>query len=198
MPFAVYLATIVLWAYGFYTYQDQLRSEKEAQSSSNRDKSTYSSLDVPQSSTTIEDEIDSKATERNFEETEAIAAALATIAQNETRNFSTKSRLKPCPPHTRVFMNLDRPCDDELIQNFIRSGSLIRTHLENVGELCSRNGPVLVLKEGARLLRLKCANTWPIAERYATQLTAAAARLTSYQGTIVQRNLQQDDYKCQE
>ncbi|KIX00577.1 uncharacterized protein Z518_09642 [Rhinocladiella mackenziei CBS 650.93] len=164
-PFAVYLATIVLWAYGSYTYEDLLKSEKEARSRSSRNKSVVLWQNASQPYASHEDEIESEAIERGPNETETAAAE----GSESLSGFAT--------PAFPIFMNLDRPCDDELVQNFIRSSSLIKTYLENVGELCSLNGPVLVLHEGARLLRTRCAHTWPIAETYASQLSIVAANI---------------------
>lgn len=59
---------------------------------------------------------------------------------------------------------LDRPTDDELVQQFIRRGHTMRAHITGVGDLYGRQGPQRVLAEGCKLLQsLKC---WGVADRW--------------------------------
>jgi hypothetical protein len=51
------------------------------------------------------------------------------------------------------FMHIDRPSDDELGQQYIRSGGQMTAYLEGVGDLCSFHGPKLVLEEGCKLIK---------------------------------------------
>lgn len=52
---------------------------------------------------------------------------------------------------------LDRPTDDELVQQFIRRGHGMNAYLDGVGNLYDRDGPERVLAEGCKLLRtLRC------------------------------------------
>ena len=52
---------------------------------------------------------------------------------------------------------LDRPTDDELVQQFIRRGHTMQAHITGVGDLYSPRGPQRVLVEGCKLLSsLKC------------------------------------------
>ncbi|KAH6681840.1 C2H2 transcription factor-like protein [Halenospora varia] len=50
-------------------------------------------------------------------------------------------------------MQLDRPADDELVQLFVKRGTMMRANIMGVGNLCSAKGYVRVLVEGKRLLR---------------------------------------------
>jgi hypothetical protein len=47
---------------------------------------------------------------------------------------------------------LDRPADDELVQQFIRSGDSMEARLSGVGDIFAAKGPELVLREGSKLL----------------------------------------------
>lgn len=47
---------------------------------------------------------------------------------------------------------LDRPADDELVQQFIRRGDSMEARLSGVGDIFSVKGPELVLREGSKLL----------------------------------------------
>ena len=63
---------------------------------------------------------------------------------------------------------LDRPTDDELVQQFIRKGHSMCAHITNVGDLYGPRGPELILQEGAKQLEsLKC---WGVASTWATLL----------------------------
>lgn len=59
---------------------------------------------------------------------------------------------------------LDRPTDDELVQQFIRRGNTMQAHITGVGDLYGPEGPQRVLIEGCKLLQsLKC---WPNADTW--------------------------------
>ena len=48
---------------------------------------------------------------------------------------------------------LDRPADDEIVQQFIRRGHTMRAHIGGVGDLYSPRGPERVLAQGCKLLK---------------------------------------------
>ena len=48
---------------------------------------------------------------------------------------------------------LDRPADDEIVQQFVRRGHTMRTHITGVGDLYGPHGPQRVLLEGCKLLQ---------------------------------------------
>lgn len=56
---------------------------------------------------------------------------------------------------------LDRPTDDELVQQFIRKGNTMRAHITGVGDLFGPKGPERVLVEGCKLL--DSLNRWGVA-----------------------------------
>lgn len=69
-------------------------------------------------------------------------------------------------------MALDRPADDELVQLFVKRGSLMRANITGVGNLCSAKGPGRVLIEGRKLLvGLKC---WAYSRRAVRTLALLA------------------------
>ncbi|EXJ95294.1 hypothetical protein A1O1_00414 [Capronia coronata CBS 617.96] len=61
------------------------------------------------------------------------------------------------------FIHLDRPCDDEMIQHFVRNGHNMSGHMSNVGDICKT--PQKVLIEGAKLLRTRLA-CWGVSREY--------------------------------
>jgi hypothetical protein len=150
-PFAVFLATIVLWAYSAFS---QRRKQQE-----------------PHPMEAFENEQQqSQATACGTEDGQVIEGTNNAV---EDHNAYPPSESRPVSPRIPEFMHLDRPFDDEIGQRFIRDGDRMKAFMEGVGDLCSEIAPRLVLREGARILRNRC-RTWTIAENYAAILDAAA------------------------
>jgi hypothetical protein len=56
---------------------------------------------------------------------------------------------------------LDRPADDEIVQEFVLNGPRMRANMTAVGDLYGEKGPERVLREGSRILRtLGCWHGW--------------------------------------
>ncbi|CAH0052001.1 unnamed protein product [Clonostachys solani] len=70
-------------------------------------------------------------------------------------------------------IQVDRPLDDELVQHFIRSGEGMRVHLEGIDDLCSLEGSLQILHEGAVIL-LQGPKVWSLAGAYASVLKSLA------------------------
>lgn len=49
-------------------------------------------------------------------------------------------------------IQLDRPCDDEIVQIYVRFGPNISARMAGVGEICEPSSPCRILKQGLRLL----------------------------------------------
>lgn len=60
---------------------------------------------------------------------------------------------------------LDRPTDDELVQQFIKNGDRMEAHLSGIGDLYAPQSPGLVLKQACKLLR-QGEKFWGIASRW--------------------------------
>ena len=69
------------------------------------------------------------------------------------------------------FVRIDRPCDDELVQWYIRYGSPDRmtASITHVGNICSAKGPTRMLREGASILS-QLGQVWTIANDQAETL----------------------------
>ncbi|KAF4453114.1 hypothetical protein FALBO_16052 [Fusarium albosuccineum] len=50
------------------------------------------------------------------------------------------------------FVHLDRPCDDEMVQVYVRLGHKMKGYMLRVGDICSPDAPPKILKEGVRML----------------------------------------------
>jgi hypothetical protein len=72
-----------------------------------------------------------------------------------------------------TFIRLDRPNDDEMVQLFVRSGrpSAMRAHITGVGDICSPQGPVKVLREGRKILE-SVSSAWGRTQDYISLLEA--------------------------
>lgn len=66
-------------------------------------------------------------------------------------------------------IRLDRPCDDELVQLFIKRGRSMTATIMGVGNITAATGPLRMLKEGRKLL--STLDRWPIRNRYLQVLT---------------------------
>lgn len=70
---------------------------------------------------------------------------------------------------------LDRPADDELVQQFIRHGDMMEARLSGVGDLFASKGPELVLREGSKLLHAN-ERVYGISKRWETLLFRLASQ----------------------
>ena len=66
-----------------------------------------------------------------------------------TPGTTTSTSNNPLP----ASINLDRPCDDELVQSFIREGTRIPAMVGGVGEICSPLGPARILAQAYDILQ---------------------------------------------
>ena len=75
------------------------------------------------------------------------------------------------------FFHLDRPCDDEAVQAYVRIGHKITGYLSRVGDICSEGAPRRILREGRDILLRRSRGegggegfVWGVAERYVETL----------------------------
>ena len=102
-PFAIYLATLVVWAYGTFV-----------RVSANRNGPNFASSPNPP--------------------------------------MSSSSAPKRSPSPEPRFLHVDRPCDDELVQTFVRLGHKMTANMMRVGDICGVDAGGRVLREGAKIL----------------------------------------------
>ncbi|KGO74320.1 Transcription factor, fungi [Penicillium italicum] len=81
------------------------------------------------------------------------------------------------PLHEPSFIHLDRPCDDELVQLFVREGHAMRGNVTGVGDICGPEGPERVLRVGCEILSGLTA--WSVSKKFVAILTRLAD-LSSY------------------
>jgi hypothetical protein len=73
----------------------------------------------------------------------------AIVTSPGTPGTATTAFNNPLP----VAINLDRPCDDELVQSFIQEGLRIPAMIGGVGEICSPLGPTRILEHAMDILQ---------------------------------------------
>ncbi|KAE8353015.1 C2H2 type zinc finger domain protein [Aspergillus coremiiformis] len=72
-------------------------------------------------------------------------------------------------PSEPTFFHIDRPCDDELVQIFVRGGQTMKGNMTGVGDISAPDGPKRILQVGCKMLaRL---TSWGISKRFTTILT---------------------------
>lgn len=79
-------------------------------------------------------------------------------------------------PGKPLFIHLDRPCDDELAQLFVREGHGMKAVLTGVGDICAPKGPAETLKAGC--LILAGLSSWGISKRF-TAILGKLSGITS-------------------
>lgn len=149
-PFAVYLATIVLWGFGFCARRDLTQL-------------SFGKQQVPNLQRGLEVRTELSpfggATQEHPPAQVATVNASAVYADLNAVDFHPRA-----DPRMPSQMQLDRPVDDELVQHFIRHGDL-KLYLEGVPDLCSTEGPLQALQEGVAILK-GSTSVWSITERY--------------------------------
>ncbi|KAF4345684.1 transcription factor ZMS1 [Fusarium beomiforme] len=103
---------------------------------------------------------------------------------NESREHGANNELGGEEEPDPTFIHLDRPCDDEMVQVYIRLGHKMAGYMQRVGNICSSDAPPKILKEGIRMLsNAKAKNkAWGIEDSFVKSLTSLL------HGTTAQEN----------
>ncbi|OJJ68188.1 hypothetical protein ASPBRDRAFT_47129 [Aspergillus brasiliensis CBS 101740] len=79
-------------------------------------------------------------------------------------------------PEKPLLIHLDRPCDDELAQLFVREGHGMKAVLTGVGDVCAPQGPEETLKAGCQILA--GLSSWGVFKRF-TAILGKLSEITS-------------------
>ncbi|KAH7309835.1 hypothetical protein B0I35DRAFT_379449 [Stachybotrys elegans] len=134
-PFGIFLATMATWAYS--TAMQLSSRSRIAQPTS----TTSPTPPLP-----MEDQ---------FFVSHSPAAAIG----SDQRSDKQDEELAP------EFLHLDRPCDDEMVQAYVRWGYKMSGHMSRVGDICSAGAPKRILEQGIQLLALDQTNRRPALRR---------------------------------
>lgn len=173
-PVAVYLASIVLWTYG--TYKTAALDRDSAANANSKPVGGPSGPDAGEASiqpSRVERKVHSNrrsiTTPNNGNPTSPgnhEPSHNTTINSDEGSDSESESS-----SDQPEFIHLDRPCDDEMVQHFVRKGHNMSGHMSNVGDICQT--PAKVLLEGAKLLKTRLA-CWGVSREYYDILTRLA------------------------
>jgi len=119
-PYAVFLSTLVFWA---YVTSFQLVDQQKCQLPGGNKAATGHQTNLQRIDVNSDDIVDRDV------------------------NYRTDDTLIDSP-----YINLDRPCDDELIQTFVRHGTRMTGYMTGVGNINQAGSAVKILGEGAKIL----------------------------------------------
>ena len=83
-------------------------------------------------------------------------------------------------------IHLDRPCNDELVQLFVREGQTMKSHIMGVGDICKLNGPEGILRVGCKTLA--GLTSWGISKEFMAILTTMAELASQNSNNLSTRN----------
>lgn len=75
--------------------------------------------------------------------------------------------------HLPPMIQIDRPCDDELVQTFIRQGNLIPPYMTGVGFVCEAGSAARIPRLSAELMTARC-HSWRVCKQYQAKLFGLA------------------------
>ncbi|KAK7894968.1 hypothetical protein LTR67_005707 [Exophiala xenobiotica] len=193
-PIAVYLAALVLWTYGSYKSS---ALERDAAAGIQKPEGGPSGPDAGAAIQPSRMERKGRPVKfmnnvanRNGSDTQPTsspparqlsdAETVSTSEPNKAADPSASSPLRSSASDSEEtsssdeqpeFIHLDRPCDDEMIQHFVRNGESMSGFMTGVGNICET--PQKVLLEGAKLLRTRL-SCWGVSREYYDILTKLA------------------------
>ena len=163
-PFAVYLASVVLWTYASYK---SAALERDAQAANSKPvggpSGPDSDLSVVQPA-----RVEWNVTRHDVGQQMQQSPTSDSKSRERPSDSESDSESSSDQPE---FIHLDRPCDDEMVQHFVRNGHNMSGHMSNVGDICKM--PQKVLLEGAKLLRTRL-SCWGVSREYYDILTKLA------------------------
>ena len=182
-PLAVYLASMVLWTYGSYK-SAALGRDAAANSSSkpvggpsgpDSDLSTVQpsrvERKVSQSSHHLNPSLQPHADHGALARRPSNASPISASDRGPHSPSAASESSSESEDQMPQFIHLDRPCDDEMIQHFVRNGHNMSPHMASVGDICKTPNKVLI--EGAKLLRTRL-GCWGVSREYYDILTRLA------------------------
>ncbi|KAJ5098472.1 hypothetical protein N7532_005473 [Penicillium argentinense] len=108
--------------------------------------------------------------------------AYGTCHTNGSQESSPHSQAPRAEPlQEPSFIHLDRPCDDELVQLFVREGHVMRGNVTGVGDICAPEGPERILRVGCETLSRLTA--WGLSKEFIRVLTCLADIMMQHRGS---------------
>lgn len=141
-PVSVFLATLALWAYSYYTSRvtaQQRQTGRDEEGSRSGSVSRHQSPNGQEN--TPQDQRNSDAD---------TSPSTSRVSQSRHVHASPRTYTYTADPDP-TFIRLDRPNDDEMVQLFVRSANM-RAYITGVGDICAAEGPARILREGRKIL----------------------------------------------
>ncbi|KAL2127903.1 hypothetical protein VTI74DRAFT_10002 [Chaetomium olivicolor] len=125
-PFAIYMSTLVLWAYSISIQSAQMHGQRQNQQSP---------------------------------DTTGVSGAENVILQQQPMDEAVPAAAEMDEDPDPFFVHLDRPCDDEMVQTYIRKGRRISAYMARVGNIMDEGAATKIVQEGIRVLSMAAANS---------------------------------------
>lgn len=106
-----------------------------------------------------------------FHEPVATFVAVLTLWAYASCHAHASNESSPRSREESEVIHLDRPCDDELVQRFVR-GHIMRGDVSGVGDICAVEGPERLLRVGCEIL--SGLTSWGISKEFVVVLTRLA------------------------
>jgi hypothetical protein len=126
-PFAIYMSTLVLWAYSISIQSARMHGHRQDQ--------------------------------RSPDTTGASAAGSSILQPPMEEAMPATATADTAKDPDLFFIHLDRPCDDEMVQTYIREGSRISAYMARVGNIMDGGAATKIVQEGIRALSTSAANS---------------------------------------
>jgi hypothetical protein len=136
-PFACYLATLVLWAYSISTSTVKLLT------SSSPETVIYESRGADDTRVSR----GSDASRHNQHDDRSIYSY-----NSPALHTQISGAMEHLESHETSLIQLDRPCDDEIVQLFVRFGEQMTPYMARIGDIKQRGSAGKIMREGIRIL----------------------------------------------
>ncbi|KAE9376284.1 hypothetical protein N431DRAFT_330374 [Stipitochalara longipes BDJ] len=145
--FASYLATLVVWAYSVSTSAAKLRANSDT--TMTYELQAGNNIQISRSSETS-----------GHNQNGDLNPQQSTLGDHSIPDYYSPSPLRAriadalerLECHETSLIQLDRPCDDELIQLFVQVGEKMTPYMARIGDIKCKDSPGKILREGIKLL----------------------------------------------
>ncbi|OBT88451.1 hypothetical protein VE02_03272 [Pseudogymnoascus sp. 03VT05] len=165
-PFANYLATLVLWAYSTSTSAAKLLASSTPNTvtyDSHRSADAGISQDASHHNQYLAMRPNSERHQSYFPNPSSLHAQIA-------------GALDHLECHETSLIQLDRPCDDEIVQLFVRFGERMTPYMARIGDISTKGSGRKILREGIKLLSTHDSHGAGVGERMPSCAWGAAER----------------------
>ncbi|KAH8822063.1 hypothetical protein F5884DRAFT_851259 [Xylogone sp. PMI_703] len=147
-PFAGYLATMVIWIYSMSTLVAKLLPRPQAGTAPYESHESIR-VGIPQTNTTSPPNHSSPI---QSQQTPLGSGGNFDHCSPSSQHGQVTRGLEQLGSHSTTIIQIDRPCDDELVQLFVRFGDEMTPYMAQIGDIKSKDAAGKVLRQGIKLL----------------------------------------------